>query len=76
MARREVPNFGSSVAEALACGTPVVVGPSNGTAQYTDSSSQVFADYTCESIAKAVSDVIRAIRRDPLEVRPGGPRRR
>ena len=37
----ENENFGSSVAEALACGTPVVVGPSNGTADYVDDHSRL-----------------------------------
>ena len=41
----ENENFGSSVAEALACGTPVVVGPSNGTADYIDEHSMIFGDY-------------------------------
>ena len=41
----ENENFGSSVAEALACGTPVVVGPSNGTADYIDEHSVTFGDY-------------------------------
>jgi glycosyltransferase involved in cell wall biosynthesis len=32
-------NFGSSVAEAMACGTPVIVGHTNGTADYIDAHS-------------------------------------
>jgi glycosyltransferase involved in cell wall biosynthesis len=50
----ESENFGSSVAEALACGLPVVVGPTNGTADYIDPYSQVFNSYTPESVAEAI----------------------
>lgn len=65
----ENENFGSAVAEALACGTPVVVGPTNGTADYVDASSQVFDRYAGDSVARAVIDVVEARRRDPKGVR-------
>jgi glycosyltransferase involved in cell wall biosynthesis len=50
----ENENFGSAVAEALACGTPVVVGPTNGTADYVDARSHVFPEYRPASVAAAV----------------------
>lgn len=50
----ENENFGSTVAEALACGTPVVVGPSNGTAEYIDANSRVFERYAPDSLATAI----------------------
>lgn len=67
----ENENFGSSVAEALACGTPVVVGPSNGTAQYIDQTSQVFESYTPEAVARAISTVIRTGEHQADDVRRG-----
>lgn len=62
-------NFGSAVAEAMACGTPVVVGPTNGTADYICRSSAVFTTYTPASVAEAVLEVLRRQRADPLGVR-------
>lgn len=65
----ENENWGASVAEALACGTPVVVGPSNGTAQYVDPTSQIFASYTPEAVASATLKAIRTRERHPEDVR-------
>jgi glycosyltransferase involved in cell wall biosynthesis len=65
----ENENFGSSVAEALACGTPVVVGPSNGTADYIDSTSEVFGEYEPRAVADSMLAVIEARRERPDEVR-------
>ncbi len=65
----ENETFGSSVAEALACGIPVVVGPSNGTAQYIDRASQRFDDYTAEAVAAAILRVLESRRQDPEAVR-------
>lgn len=61
----ENENFGSAVAEALACGVPVVVGPTNGTADYIDSGSAVFASYTPEAVAATINLVLDRRRRDP-----------
>jgi glycosyltransferase involved in cell wall biosynthesis len=47
------------VAEALLSGVPVVVGPTNGTADYLDDRSVIFSEYTAEAIATAI---IRALR--------------
>jgi glycosyltransferase involved in cell wall biosynthesis len=64
----ENENFGSAVAEALACGTPVVVGPSNGTADYVDGHSRVFPDYAPEAVSAAVVETIASVRSRPVEV--------
>jgi glycosyltransferase involved in cell wall biosynthesis len=64
----ENENFGSAVAEALACGTPVVVGPSNGTADYLDGHSCVFSDYGPEAVSAAVVETIASVRSRPAEV--------
>lgn len=61
----ENENFGSAVAEALACGTPVVVGPTNGTADYVDGHSRVFPDYVPEAVSAAVLEVIASARSAP-----------
>jgi glycosyltransferase involved in cell wall biosynthesis len=65
----ENENFGSSVAEALACGTPVVVGPSNGTSDYIDPRSEVFAAYEPGAVARSMLDVIAARQAEPDAVR-------
>jgi glycosyltransferase involved in cell wall biosynthesis len=64
----ENENFGSAVAEALACGTPAVVGPSNGTAAYLDENSTAFDRYTPESVAEAVIRTLDRHREAPEEV--------
>jgi glycosyltransferase involved in cell wall biosynthesis len=61
----ENENFGSAVAEALACGTPVVLGPSNGTADYIDGGSRVFERYSPESVSAAIVESIVSRRVDP-----------
>lgn len=66
----ENENFGSSVAEALACGVPVVVGPTNGTADYVDDYSECFERYEAQSVAAAIRSVIERMRTtDPAVVR-------
>jgi len=57
----EGENFGSSIAEALSCGLPVIVGPTNGTKDFISSSSFVFEDYTSESLKKTMLQAIEAI---------------
>lgn len=65
----EEENFGSSVAEALACGTPVVVGPSNGTADYIELGGVRCAQYTAASVAAAITCVLRDAEARPADVR-------
>jgi glycosyltransferase involved in cell wall biosynthesis len=65
----ENENFGSAVAEALACGVPAVVGPSNGTADYVDGNSGVFEAYEPESLARTVVRTLEARRDRSDEVR-------
>lgn len=48
-------NFGSSVAEALACGVPAIVGATNGTGDYVCERSIRLADDSPESMAKAIT---------------------
>jgi glycosyltransferase involved in cell wall biosynthesis len=62
-------NFGSAVAESLACGTPVVVGPTNGTQDYISRDSVVAPEYTPEAICDALIEVIARIRDEPQGVR-------
>ncbi len=59
-------NYGSAVGESLACGTPVVVGPTNGTRDYIAHDSRVAAEYTEIAVSAAIADVI-AIRRRSSE---------
>ena len=54
----EAENFGSAVAEALSCGTPVVVGPTNGTAEYCGPAAYRFDHYTPDSLAKAMQEAL------------------
>jgi glycosyltransferase involved in cell wall biosynthesis len=61
----EEEDFGSSVAEALACGTPVVVGPTNGTSDYIDEGGARFAQYRAEDVAAAVCEVLDRLEADP-----------
>jgi glycosyltransferase involved in cell wall biosynthesis len=61
----EGENFGSSVAEALCCGLPVIVGSSNGTKDYLGDSSFVFEDYTPESLKNTIIRALNAIEENP-----------
>jgi glycosyltransferase involved in cell wall biosynthesis len=60
----ENENFGSAVAEALACGRPVLVGPTNGTKDFAGEASVVFDEYTPQSVARGMLEVIRRLRTD------------
>jgi glycosyltransferase involved in cell wall biosynthesis len=57
----EYENFGSSVAEALACGASAVVGPTNGTEAYLGDAAFRFHDYTPEALCEALLAAARAI---------------
>jgi glycosyltransferase involved in cell wall biosynthesis len=52
-------NFGSSVAEAQACGLPVIVGATNGNADYLCSRDIHLADDQPETFARAVDEMWR-----------------
>jgi GT2 family glycosyltransferase len=61
----EHEEFGHAVAEALACGIPVVTGPTNGTGAYAPrGGSAKFDLYTPDSLADAIERAL-AISRDP-----------
>ena len=64
----EGENFGFSVAEALCCGLPVIVGSTNGTKDYISSSSFIFSEYTPESLKETMLKVIEAIECDRREL--------
>ena len=61
----EEENFGSSVAEALACGTPVVVGPTNGTGDYMADGGVLFDAYNPASVANAIAAALDGIAANP-----------
>lgn len=61
----EGENFGFSVAEALCCGLPVIVGSTNGTKDFISDSSFVFEQYTPESLKETMVEAIRAIEEFP-----------
>jgi glycosyltransferase involved in cell wall biosynthesis len=62
----EREEFGHAVAEALACGVPVVTGPTNRTGEYIPADgSAAFHRYSPESLADAIERAL-VISRDPL----------
>ncbi len=61
----ESENFGSAIAEAQACGVPVVVGPTNGTRDYIDPMSRVFSTSTPAAVGSAIVEVLLNQRADP-----------
>lgn len=61
----EQEEFGHAVAEALACGVPVVTGPTNGTGEYTPAGASVrFERYEADSLAAAIERAL-ALSREP-----------
>jgi glycosyltransferase involved in cell wall biosynthesis len=52
-------NFGSSVAEAQACGLPVIVGATNGNADYLSSRDIQLTDDRPETFARALAEMFR-----------------
>jgi glycosyltransferase involved in cell wall biosynthesis len=54
----ESENFGSAVAEALSCGTPVVIGPTNGTGEYCQMAAYRFDHYTPAALAEAIQQAL------------------
>lgn len=65
----ESENFGSSVVEALACGTPVVLGPTNGTVEYVSSGAMAtFSAYSEEALYRALVAAGEMVDRDAKDV--------
>jgi glycosyltransferase involved in cell wall biosynthesis len=62
-------DFGHSVAEALACGVPAIVGATNGTGDYVCARSIRLADDRPETFASAVVRLAEAKRAGQLEDR-------
>jgi glycosyltransferase involved in cell wall biosynthesis len=60
----ENENFGFSVAEALAAGRPVVLGPTNGTADYVGGAGFTFSAYRPDAVAAAMERAMLAAARD------------
>ena len=64
----ENENFGTAVAEAQACGLPVVLGPTNGTGDYLDTDEFRFSAYEAPSVADAMAWAVQAMRTRREEV--------
>ena len=60
----ENENFGFSVAEALAAGRPVVLGPTNGTLDYADAAGYPFSVYDPRDVADAMERAMRDVAAD------------
>lgn len=64
----EDENFGSTVAEALCCGKPVVIGPTNGTAEYCGAAAFRFNSYTPEALCEALLQALEALEASPTAI--------
>jgi glycosyltransferase involved in cell wall biosynthesis len=64
----EGENFGSSVGEALCCGTPVILGLSNGTKDYAGNAAFVFELYTPQSLKETMSHAISTLENHPEQL--------
>ena len=60
----ENENFGSSVAEAMAVGTPAIVGPTNGTSEYAVGGCYHFDEHTPDSLAHSMIRCLEHQQRD------------
>jgi phosphatidylinositol alpha-mannosyltransferase len=60
-------NFGTAVAEGLACGMTCVTGPDNGTNAYLDENSIVATSYDPADIARALTRALRHASDFPVE---------
>ncbi len=65
----ENEDFGSSVAEALACGAAVVLGPTNGTGAFVGDAGFRFDTYTPESVCAALVRAVDAVRQRGADLR-------
>jgi glycosyltransferase involved in cell wall biosynthesis len=64
----ENENFGGSAAEALACGVPTVLGPTNGTADALESAAFRFDRYEPDAVAAAMERAMDAVLGDPAGI--------
>jgi glycosyltransferase involved in cell wall biosynthesis len=64
----ENEDIGSAPLEALCCGIPSVVGPTNGTLDYLGDSAEVFDSYTPDSLKSSLSRMIDRVLSDRAAV--------
>jgi glycosyltransferase involved in cell wall biosynthesis len=64
----ENENFGGSAAEALACGVPSVLGPTNGTADALEQAAFRFDRYDPDAVAAAMERAMDAVLADPAGI--------